>query len=561
MSDNNGLTAAMKVEESAYSDKMATLQVLGGLLKNPILIRDRDYPLDVQDFTEQFHRILFGAIDNMVAEGAKEIDVVNITQFLKNYPSQYKVFFDNRGDEYIPRAKAVAADGNFDYYYKLLKKFSLLNELNRKGIETKDIYDPNPNTADPIAIARMQDRFNSMTMRDIMDEVEGRFIKVKSDFMYDDTVVKSRGGEGIFDLLRSLKEKPEMGLSLISPVMTTIYHGRRLGKFYLESAAQGMGKSRRACGEAAHLAVPYLYDTDLKKWVFTGMEEGALVISTELKRDECQTMWLAYVSGVPEDHIIDNKYDIGEESRVWKAAEFIEKANLHFVQCADFDIEDIEGFIKEYNLLHGVKYVFYDYLSTSMKVISGVASRARVSDLKEFQILNLFAQRLKTLCTKLNIHIQSATQLNREWKKDDGVIDSTALRGAYALGDQPDIATILLPVQEKDESIINSVMQNPQAKFVMKHAPNMVVHVYKVRRGKYTNLKQYVYFDHATCRLYDCFCVDAKNQYLPIAGTETEVERILDENSATAAEVAQALSDGAEAMFPREFQIKQQESK
>lgn len=554
MEENNSMIATMKVEESAYSDKMATLQVLGGLLKNPMLIRNRDYPLEVQDFTEQFHRILFGAIDNMVAEGAKEIDVVNITQFLKNYPSQYKVFFDNRGDEYIPRAKAVAADGNFDYYYKLLKKFSLLNELNRKGIDTRDIYDPNPNTADPIAIARMQDRFNSMTMRDIMDEVEGRFIKVKSNFMYDDTVVKARAGDGIFDLLRSLKEKPEMGLSLISPVMTTIYHGRRLGKFYLESAAQGQGKSRRACSEAAHLAVPYYYDTDLKKWTFTGMEEGALVISTELKKDECQTMWMSYVSGVPEDHITDWKFDIGEEARVWKAGEFIDKANLHFVQCPDFDIEDIEGIIKEYYYLHGVKYFFYDYLSTSMKVMAGVSSKARVSDLKEFQILNMFAQRLKVLCTKLNIHIQSATQLNREWKKEDGgIIDSTALRGAYALGDQPDIATILLPVQEKDESIINSVMQNPQAKFVMKHAPNMVVHVYKVRRGKYTNLKQYVYFDKSTCRLYDCFCVDSRNQYLPIVGTETEVEQIIKDNTATEAEVAQALSDGAEVIYPKEF--------
>ena len=522
-----------------YGDKMATLQVLGGLLKNPSLVKDKDYPLEVQDFTEQFHRILFGAIENMVSEGAKEIEVVNITQFLKNYPAQYKVFFDNRGDEYIIRAKMAASSGNFDYYYKLLKKYSLLNALYRSGIDTSEIYSPNGTITDPTKIAQMQDRFNAMSLKDILDSVEGRFINVKNKYTFSDSVVQSKAGEGIMELLSELKEKPEMGLSLISPVMTTIYHGRRLKKFYIESSAQGMGKTRRACGEAAHLAVPYYYDTFKNEWYETGMRESVLIISTEMELKECQTMWLSYVSGVPEDHI--GKYqEIGEEGRVNQAAYYLSKANLYFVQIADFDIDDIEAIIKQYSFLHDVKYVFFDYLSTSMKVVSGVATKSRLSDLKEFQILNMFAQRLKVLCNKLNIHIQTATQLNRGWKREDGVIDSSALRGAYALGDQPDIATIMLPVQEKDEAIINSIMENPQASFSLPFRPNAVIHVYKVRRGKYTNLKQYIYFDRGTCRVYDCFCVDAQNRYLPIEGTETEISKVLQKNEVTEAEAIQS---------------------
>lgn len=546
------MSSALDIEKSPYSHKMAVLQVIGGLLKNPLLIKDKDYPLSLDDFTERFHRIVFSAINNLVEEGAREIDVVNITQYLEKYPAQYKVFFDNRGDEYIGRAKMVASEGNFDYYFNLLKKHSLLNDLNRKGFDTKDIYDPNSTITDPKAIAKMQDDFNKMSLQDILDTVEKKFVETKSKFTYESSIVESRGGEGIFNLLSRLREKPEIGLSMVSPVMTSICSGRRLKKFYLESSAQGMGKTRRACGEAAHLAVPQYFDIDRGAWYETGMNYPTLVISTEMERDEVQLMWLAYVSGVPEHHIKKNKYDVGEESRVRKAAEEIDKAPLYFVQIPDFDIDDIEALIKKYNLVHGVKYVFYDYLSTSMKVVMGVASKVRgLSELKEFQILNLFAQRLKVLCNKLDIHIQTATQLNREWKKDDGVVDATALRGAYALGDQPDIATIMLPVQEKDDTVINSVMQNPEAKFAIRRSPNMVFHVYKVRSGEYTNLKQYVYFDRSTCRMYDCFCVDSRNNFLPISGINTEMSKILDDNVVSERAVANAFLENADAGIPR----------
>ena len=509
--------------EGFISDKMAVLQVLGCLAKNPLLFTDRDYKFSVDDFPEQFHRIVYGAIENLAAGGAAKIDPIDVDQYLVNFPAQYKVFTDNRGIEYIKRAQDAVEEGNLKYYYTILKKFSLLHKMKQSGIDTSEIYDAT--LTDPRKIAAMQDKFNGMGVNDILEFYEGKIVTIKQDFETSNDIIESKAGDGIMELVDKYKEKPEKGIDLVSPVMTTIFSGRRLKKFYLESSAQGMGKSRRAAGEACHLAVPQFYDTDKKVWKknHSGISFATLLISTELEREECQTMWMAYVSGVPEDHILNGTYEMGEEARVRKAAEYIAKSNLHFVQISDFDIDDIENIIRKYHYMYKVQYVFYDYLATSLKVISGVTSKARLGDMKEYQVLNMFGQRLKLLCNSLNIHIQTATQLTRDWKNKDNP-DSDSLRGAYALGDQPDVASIMLPIRERDADVINEYLSRG-----FEIAPNMVINIYKIRRGKYNMIKLYVFFDKGTCRLKDCFCTDYDGNFLNIEGTYTEVEKILNQ--------------------------------
>lgn len=511
--------------ESFISDKMAVLQVLGCLAKNPLLFVDRDYRFEVEDFPEQFHKIVFTALAELAHNGVSRIDPIDVDQFLASSPLHYKVFSDNRGIEYIKRAQEVVEEGNLKYYYTILKKFSLLHKMQLSGINTSDIYDPS--LTDPRQIAAMQDKFGAMSVNDIIEHYEGKMATIKNQFETSDTIVESEAGNGILGLIDKYKEKPEMGIDLVSPIMTTIFSGRRLKKFYLESSAQGMGKSRRAAGEACHLAVPEFYDTDKREWKKShcGHSCSVLLISTELELEECQTMWMAYVSGVPEDHILNGRYDIGEEERVKKAAQYIAKSNLHFVQISDFDIDDIENIIRKYHFTYKVQYVFYDYLATSLKVITGVTSKARLGDMKEYQVLNMFGQRLKLLCNSLGIHIQTATQLTRDWKTKDNP-DSDSLRGAYALGDQPDVASIMLPVRDRDRDVIDEYLAKG-----FEIVPNMVINIYKIRRGKYNMIKLYVFFDKGTCRLRDCFCTDYDGNMLNIEGTYTEVEKILEQTA------------------------------
>ena len=71
-------------------DKMAVLQVLGCLLRKPVLMADREYKLTADDFPEQFHKIVFGAIEHLGNDGAEHIDAIDVDQFLSPYTNHRK---------------------------------------------------------------------------------------------------------------------------------------------------------------------------------------------------------------------------------------------------------------------------------------------------------------------------------------------------------------------------------------------------------------------------------------------------------------------------------------
>lgn len=497
------------------SDKMAVLQVLGCLAKNPSLFENKDYKFHVDDFSEQFHRIVFGAIEHLAANGAEKIAAIDIDQYLAPYSVQYKVFSDNKGIEYVMQAMAMVEEENLRYYYQILKKFSLLNQMQQLGLDITPIYDTT--LTDPKKITKMQDRFNEMGLDEILGYYDSVILNLKQKFGKAEGIEEAEGGDGLLDLIDSLEQVPEMGLPLISPKMTTMFRGRRLKKFYMESGAQGTGKSRRAAGEACNIAVPYFYNTKRKEWIFTGLQEPTLLITTELEIEEVQTLFLAYVSGVPEEHILNGSYGPGEKMRVVQAARYIKDSSLYVVQITNFDMDDIENIIRKYHNLHQVGYVFYDYLSTSMKVLSEGASKTRISNLREDQILLMFSDRLKCLCNSLNIHIQTATQLSGNWKEAKDV-DQSLLRGAKSLSDKTDVSLILLPIRESDKPIIEAYASKG-----FELMPNLCMHIFKLRRGKYKDTRVYVYFDYSTCRMEDCFVTDKEGNMIKIEDTEIEI--------------------------------------
>jgi hypothetical protein len=58
--------------------------------------------------------------------------------------------------------------------------------------------------------------------------------------------------------------------------------------------------------------------------------------------------------------------------------------------------------------------------------------------------------------------------------------------------------------------------------------PNLVYHIYKVRRGKFVRVKLWMYADLGTCRTEDLFLTD--NDYKVIEIESTDVEKILEDN-------------------------------
>ena len=203
---------------------------------------------------------------------------------------------------------------------------------------------------------------------------------------------------------------------MYGPLINTITRGARLKKFYLWSAATGVGKTRFQISQACSFACDELYDSTLGKWVANGTKEPTIFITTEQEVDEIQTMMLAFLSDVDENHIIYNDYYAGELERVLYAAELLKKCPIYIKKLPDFSLKDIENTIKYSIHEWGVRYICFDYLHTSMKILSEVTSKTGIKGLREDNVLFMMSIRLKDICNEYGVFILTATQLNSKKK-------------------------------------------------------------------------------------------------------------------------------------------------
>lgn len=502
-------------------DKMAVIEVLGNLMNNSSLLTEGDFKLKKDDFPERFHQIVFGSIEFLADRGMEKINPIDIDQFLSRYEVQYRVFLDNKGFEYVTRAMELADEKKFEYYRLQLKKYSALYRFYEVGMDISEFF--NPQLTDPDELSKLHNRFDAMDLYDLVSYFEGKIATVSTEFACNRDVVEGIASSNLRKLKDSFKEGGDMGEPLMSGFCTALFRGQRLKKLFIESAPSGGGKSRKALGEAARLAIPEFYDTKANRWVVPKAphRNGVLFITTELQMEEVQVMLLAYVSGVNENHIRNGIYEANEESRVDRAMDYIDQSHLYFVAIGEYDMDDIERIIKKYKAAYNVRYVFFDYLMATFKMMSGSSSKVRSKNLREDQYLLDGVLRLKNLANRLNIYIHTGTQLSREYKNSKE-IDATVLRGAMAIADKADIGLAMLPVREDDKPIIEEYMRKG---FTTR--PNMVLHIFKMRQVNKvteTKLKVYGYFDYGTCRFEDCFVTNLSGEFLNVE--REDVERI-----------------------------------
>lgn len=513
-------------------------------MKRPELLLHEDYDkLNVDYFPERFHRLVFGAINNLIKSGVEVISPIEVDSFLSSYSTNYHIFTENNGIEYLEKCMELAIPENFDYFFKRLEKFNLLNDMPQAGLNPLMVY--NDQILDPVEQEKQQNQFDGMLTSDILDIFEHNLLELRMKYDANQGQKGHQAGKGMSALKEELKRTPEMGAPLASKILTTITRGARLKKVYMRSASSGLGKTRLAVGDAGTIAVRYYYDTELEEWIDTKYSEPTLFITTELEIDEIQTMFIAFVSGVNEEVILDGKYTPEQEERVDKAIEILEASPLWIEHVPSFNMQDIERVIKKYKYAHEVKYVFFDYIFTSAKMLIEIASKARGVKLREDNVLYMFIDRMKYLCNTLEIHLSTSSQVNGEAKHIKSA-DESVLRGAKALADKLDVGVIAMPVSKEDEEHLQGLLA-PFSK-----RPNLCYHIYKVRRGKFVRVKLWCYVDLGTCRTIDLFLT--KNNYELINIDATTVEQILDDNSLTEEEYRDLDIDAEEDSIDEESQ-------
>lgn len=507
------------------------MDVIAALIETPTLLLTDQYHITVDDFPDRHYKILFSAIDNLAKKGVQQLDVIVIDEYLSHYPAQHSVFESKGyGIDWVATIQKLGAPSNFETSYKVLKKCSLLTSLKKQGFDISYFY--NKDTLSPKEAEEARQRFDETDINGILDHYTVELETLRHSFGGITGVVEGHIANGMEALREELSTTPAFGLPMNSAKMTAICHGRRLRKFYLRTAPSGLSKTRAAIADACRISIGELYNPLRKRWEQTHCYESVLFITTELEMSEIQTMLWAYVACVPEDHIIDNRYEGDEEERVERAIEVIKQSKFYAVYIPSFDADDIENIIKRYKFEHDIGFVFVDYIFSSSKLFAEMSKRARGFNLREDQSLMVFAERLKTLANQYNIHIDSSTQANDDWKNQKNP-DQSVIRGAKAIADKVDIGYVMLEPTERDKEAIHAIMASNGMAFAKE--PNMVYHIYKVRRGKINHVKLFLYFDFATLRTTDLFVTD--RDYNLVNVDNVNVESVLESTSVSKQDV------------------------
>ena len=482
-----------------YYDTTAVLQVIGCVFNDPTLLdMDDKYVVTEEDFTNEFHKIVYGAIYKVHELGAKVITLQNINDFLSSKPKSQGVYQAEKGEEWLLKVSENANNLTFDYYYNRLKKMTLLRVYDKNGIDVSDIYDYD-NILD-IKKKEMQEEFlDNCTLVQLADKIDDKIEAIRYKYVDNSYGEASPAGTGIFELIQGFKEHPEVGVPLYGPLINAVTRGARLKKFYLRSAATGIGKTRSMIADCCYIGCNKIYD-DTFGWMKTGAAQPTLFITTEQEIGEIQTMMLAFLSDVNEEHIINNFYEGDEDERVQEAAQILKDSPIFIEELPDFSLQDVENTIKKNLRDHDIKYVFHDYIHTSIKILEEITRRSGGVRLREDNILFMLSTKLKDICNQYGVFIMSATQLNADYTTSE-TPDQNLLRGAKAIADKIDYGSILLQTNQADIDALEPILQAN-----VFDRPSIKMSVYKNRRGRYKGVYLWCKADLGTCRIQPMFC-------------------------------------------------------
>ena len=156
-------------------------------------------------------------------------------------------------------------------------------------------------------------------------------------------------------------------------------------------------------------------------------------------------------------------------------------------------IQTLKSLITNYILHDDVEYVFYDYIFTS----AGLMDEFRSVNLREDVVLMMLSNTLKEIAASYNVFVFTGTQLNGTWE-GKMIRNANMLRGSKAIADKIDCGAIGVRVPQDEVQQVQTYCEQ-----LNKPIPNIVVDIYKNRRGKMCDVKIFRKFDYGTCRVQD----------------------------------------------------------
>lgn len=115
----------------------------------------------------------------------------------------------------------------------------------------------------------------------------------------------------------------------------------------------------------------------------------------------------------------------------------------------------------------------------------------------------MMSNSLKELASQYNVFLMTASQLSGDYNKKC-FRDARYLRGSKALADKLDFGAIGLRVPQEELEAIKPYCESAHLPL-----PNLVIDIYKNRRGKMNEVKIFKLFNYGTCHSTDILVTDA----------------------------------------------------
>ena len=478
-------------------DKNSILQIFGSLMKKPNLLSESDkYQLTLDDFYYKFDKYVFAAIENLYRGGANRIQPIDVENYLQTNGAASIIFKKNNGIEFLQDAEYLSELQNFDFYYKRLKKINLLTKLQDNGFDISEFYIEdltNPKALD------VNKNFETLEIDDILDALKRKVLNLENQFTQNEVTQTESAFEGIEDIIKNAVENVDIGAPVQGELLNEVMSGARLGTFIVRSAASGTGKTRQAVGDACLIAYPFRYEPMQRKCMQIGSGRKVMFIATEQTIPEIQKMILAYLTGFNESKFRYGQFTKEEERIIRQAVWIMEryKDNFFIVQMPSPRIDLVKNLVREQVLLHGIEYVFYDYIFISPSLLT----EFKGVNLRNDEILLMFSTALKEMAVELNVCVFSSTQVNANADSNVNIRNESSIAGSRAIINKADIGMVMARPTKEEIDFFASMGEG---------TPTMVTDVYKVRSGAWTQVRIWSTVDLGNLRKVDLYITNSR---------------------------------------------------
>lgn len=347
-------------------------------MKHPQFLSEVDkYKLGLEDFYYKFDKYIFAAIENLYRGGANKIQPIDVENYLQTNGAAAVIFKQNNGIEYLQDAEYLSEVQNFDFYYNRLKKVNLLTHLKDEGFDISEFYIED--LTNPKAL-EVNKEFEHLEIDDILNSIKRKVLTLENNFTQNEVTHTESAFTNIEEIIENAVNNVDIGVPVQGEILNEVISGARLGTLIIRSAASGTGKTRQAVGDACLIAYPFRYDTFKQKWVQIGSGRKVMFIATEQTIPEIQKMILAYLTGFNESKFRYGNFTEKENRIIRQAIYIMEqyKDNFYIVQMPAPRIDLVKNLVREQVTLHGIEYVFFDYVFICPSLLSefkGVALR------------------------------------------------------------------------------------------------------------------------------------------------------------------------------------------